>query len=96
MCGRKFRKTIHHYDIISKKKRTGYAIRNIRNLQGVNNEIQNRKKYRRSTYDGYLKDVQESKEDGELFAAYDYTDFRETEFLAKYADTSAHNMNERG
>ena len=42
--------------------------------------------YRGSTYYGYLKDVQEStssivKEDGELFAAYDYTDFGETEEL---------------
>ena len=42
--------------------------------------------YRGSTYYGYLKDVQGStssivKEDGELFAAYDYTDFGETEEL---------------
>ena len=42
--------------------------------------------YRGSTYYGYLKDVQGStssivKEDGELYAAYDYTDFGETEEL---------------
>ena len=42
--------------------------------------------YRGDIYHGYIKDAQKStssivKEDGELFAAYDYTDFGETEEL---------------